>query len=157
MEVNVVNAAPNLNNLDETDRQIINLLQQDGRMAFAQIAEQLKVSPGMIRMRFNRLAEMGVLRVVAITNPLRMGYKTMAMIGIKVQGDQMLQVAEKIAALDEVIYLILVSGSYDMLAEVVCRDQTHLLQFLAESLYRIEGVKESESFIHLKIQKEVYF
>ncbi len=157
MDVNIVNAAPDVNNLDEVDRQIVNLLRQDGRMAFAQIAEQLNVSPGMIRMRYNRLVEMGILRVVAITNPLRMGYKTMAMIGIKVQGDKIYEVAEKIAALDEVIYLILVSGSYDMLAEVVCRDQSHLLQFLAESLYRIDGVKESESFIHLKIQKEIYF
>lgn len=157
MDVNIVNAAPDLSNLDEIDRQIINLLRQDGRMAFAQIAEQLNVSAGMIRMRYNRLAEMGVLRIVAITNPLRMGYKTMAMIGIKVQGDRMLEVAEKIAALDEVVYLIIVSGAYDMLAEIVCRDQAHLLQFLAESLYRIEGVKESESFIHLKIQKEIYF
>jgi Lrp/AsnC family transcriptional regulator for asnA, asnC and gidA len=145
------------NGLDEIDRQIIAILQQDGRVPFAQIAGQLQVSAGMIRLRYNRLVEMGVLRVLAITNPLRMGYQTMALIGIKADGDKLLEVADKIAALDEVIYLIVVSGAYDIIAEIVCRDKEHLLQFLAERLYKIEGVRESESFMHLKIVKEVYF
>ncbi len=143
--------------LDEIDQRIITMLQQDGRMPLAQIAEELHVSPGMVRMRYNRLVEMGVLRVVAITNPLRMGFTTMALIGIKVDGGKLLKVADKIAALEEVIYLIVVSGSYDIIAEVVCRDQNHLLQFLTERLYRIEGVRESESFMHLKIVKEIYY
>ena len=141
--------------LDETDRQIISALQQDGRATFAQIAQQLKVSPGMVRVRYNRLADLGVLHVVAITNPLRMGYQTMAMIGIKAQGEKLLEVANQIAALEEVIYLIVVSGAYDIIAEVVCRDHNHLLQFLTERLYKIEGVRSSESFMHLKIVKEV--
>ena len=143
--------------LDEIDRQIIAILQKDGRVPFAQIAEQLKVSAGMIRLRYNRLAEMGVLRVVAITNPLRMGYQTMALIGIKADGNNLLEIADKIAALDEVIYLIVVSGAYDIMIEIVCRDQNHLLQFLTERLYKIEGVRVTESFMHLKIVKEVYF
>jgi len=145
------------NDLDEIDKKIIISLQQDGRMALAQIAEQLNVSPGMIRVRYNRLMEMGVLRIVAITNPLRMGFNTMALIGIKTEGEKLMEVADKIAALNEVIYLIIVSGAYDIIAEVVCRDQHHLLQFLTERLYQIDGVRESESFIHLKIVKEVYF
>jgi Lrp/AsnC family transcriptional regulator for asnA, asnC and gidA len=143
--------------LDEIDHQIISILQQDGRAPFAQIAKQLNVSAGMIRVRYNRLAKMGVLRVVAITNPLRMGFQTMALIGIKADGNRLLEISEKIAALDEVIYLIVVSGAYDILAEVVCRDQNHLLQFLTERLYKIDGIRESESFMHLKIVKEVYF
>jgi Lrp/AsnC family transcriptional regulator for asnA, asnC and gidA len=143
--------------LDEIDHQIISILQKDGRVPFAQIAKQLKVSAGMIRIRYSRLAEMGVLRVVAITNPLRMGYQTMAMIGIKVDGRSLRKVADKIAALDEVIYLIIVSGTYDIIAEIVCRDQDHLLQFLTDRLYKIEGVREAESFMHLKIVKEIYF
>ena len=145
------------NGLDEIDRQIVSILQQDGRVSFAQIAEELKVSAGMVRVRYNRLVEMGVLRVVAITNPLRMGYQTMALIGIKADGKNLLEIANKVAALDEVIYLIVVSGAYDIFAEIVCRDQKHLLQFLTERLYKIEGVRESESFMHLKIVKEVYF
>jgi Lrp/AsnC family transcriptional regulator for asnA, asnC and gidA len=143
--------------LDEIDHQIISILQKDGRVPFAQIAKKLKVSAGMIRIRYSRLAGMGVLRVVAITNPLRMGYQTMAMIGIKVDGRSLRKVADKIAALDEVIYLIIVSGTYDIIAEIVCRDQDHLLQFLTDRLYKIEGVREAESFMHLKIVKEIYF
>lgn len=143
--------------LDDTDRFIIEAMRQDGRVAFAQIAQQLNVSPGMIRVRYNRLVEMGLVKVVAITNPLRMGYSTMAMIGIRTDGDKMLEVAEKVSELEEVIYLIVVSGRYDILCEVVCRDNADLLRFLADKLYKIEGVRESESFMHLKIQKEVYF
>jgi Lrp/AsnC family transcriptional regulator for asnA, asnC and gidA len=143
--------------LDEIDHRVIAILQQDGRAPFAQIAQQLNVSPGMIRVRYNRLVEMGVLHVVAITNPLRMGYQTMALIGIKTEGDKLMEIADRIAGLEEVIYLIIVSGAYDIIAEVVCRDQNHLLQFLTERLYKIEGIRESESFMHLKIVKEVYF
>lgn len=143
--------------LDGVDQYIIEAMRQDGRIAFAQIAQQLNVSPGMIRVRYNRLVEMGILKVVAVTNPLRMGYKTMAMIGIRTEGEKMLQVAEQVSAFEEVIYLIVVSGRYDIIAEVVCRDHAHLLRFLTEKLYTVEGVRESESFMHLKIQKEVYF
>jgi Lrp/AsnC family transcriptional regulator, regulator for asnA, asnC and gidA len=145
------------NDLDDIDHRIIELLQKDGRASFAFIAKQLKVSPGMIRMRYNRLSELGYLRVVAITDPLRMGYQTMALIGIKADGSKLMDVARRIAELDEVIYLIIVSGAYDILAEIVCKDHDHLLQFLTERLYKIDGVRESESFMHLKIMKEVYF
>jgi Lrp/AsnC family transcriptional regulator, regulator for asnA, asnC and gidA len=146
-----------VNGLDEIDHQVIAILQKDGRAPLAQIATQLNVSAGMIRVRYNRLLEMGVLRVVAITNPLRMGYQTMALIGIKADGNNLLKIADQIAALEEVIYLIVVSGAFDIIAEIVCRDQDHLLQFLTERLYKIDGVRESESFMHLKIVKEVYF
>ncbi len=143
--------------LDDIDRQIIGELQKDGRMAFSQIAERLNVSPGMIRQRYNRLVEQGVLRVVAITNPLRMGFKTMAMIGIRADGSKLLEVAGKVANLDEVIYMIIASGRFDIFAEVVCRDHEHLLRFITEKLSTIDGVRESESFMHLKIVKEIYF
>ncbi len=143
--------------LDDIDRQIIDELQKDGRMAFSQIAERLNVSPGMIRQRYNRLVEQGVLRVVAITNPLRMGFKTMAMIGIRADGSKLLEVAGKVANLDEVIYMIIASGRFDIFAEVVCRDHEHLLRFITEKLSTIDGVRESESFMHLKIVKEIYF
>ena len=143
--------------LDDVDLKIIDALRDDGRIAFSKIAEQLEVSPGMIRMRYNRLVEMGYLKVVAISNPLRMGFKTMAMIGVRVNGDTMLQAADEISTFDEVVYLVVTSGRYDILFEVMCRDQIHLLEFLTEKLYKVEGVKQSESFVHLKIVKEVYF
>lgn len=143
--------------IDAIDGEIIAMLQKDGRATFAEMAEKLKVSPGMVRTRYNRLVENGFLNVVAITNPLRMGFETMAMIGIRAEGSQVMQVAEKIGALSEVIYLIVTSGKYDMLAEVICRDQADLLEFLTKKLYPIDGVRESETFMHLKIMKEVYF
>ena len=143
--------------LDETDLKIIDALHKDGRVAFAQIAEQLSVSPGMIRQRYNRLVDQGYLKVVAITTPLRMGFKTMAMIGIRAEGSKLLDVAEKVSKLDEVIYMIVASGRFDIFAEVVCRDHGELLRFITEKLSTIDGVRESESFMHLKIIKEVYF
>jgi Lrp/AsnC family transcriptional regulator, regulator for asnA, asnC and gidA len=142
---------------DEIDLQIINALRIDGRVAFSQIAEQLNVSPGMIRLRYNRLVDQGYVKVVAITNPLRMGFKTMALIGIRVDGSKLLDVAEKVSKLDEVIYLVVASGRFDIFAEVVCRDHEHLLSFITEKLSTIDGVRDSESFIHLKIVKEIYF
>lgn len=143
--------------LDETDLQIIRALQEDGRMPFAQIAERLSVSPSMVRARYQRLVGLGVLRVAAITNPLRPGHNLMALIGIKVAGRRLLQAAEEIAALDEVIYLIVTSGTYDLFVEVICRDRAHLLQFLSERLAAVDGIRATESFIHLKIVKEIYF
>ena len=155
MDNGIVNQPPE--SLDEIDLQIIEALRKDGRVAFAQIAEQLNVSPGMIRLRYNRLVDQGFLKVVAITNPLRMGYRTMAMIGVRADGSKLLEVAEKISRLEEVIYMVISSGRFDIFAEVVCRDHEDLLRFITEKLSVIEGVRESESFMHLKIMKEVYF
>ena len=143
--------------LDQIDLKILEALRQDGRTPFAQIAEQLNVSAGMIRMRYARLVDTGYLKVVAITNPLRMGFQAMAMIGIRTEGRLMLQVAEQVAALEEVVYLVVTSGRYDLMAEVSCKDKTDLLRFITEKLYAIEGVRETETFMHLKIVKEVYF
>jgi len=151
------NNTPNLAALDEVDQQIMEALRQDGRTPFSQIAEQLDVSPGMIRMRYNRLVDMGLLKVVAITNPLRLGYDAMAMIGIRTDGKKMLEVAKKVAGFEEVVYLVVTSGRYDIMAEVFCRDHADLLRFLTEKLYSIEGVRATESFLHLKIIKEIYF
>jgi Lrp/AsnC family transcriptional regulator for asnA, asnC and gidA len=145
------------NSLDEIDLQLVSALRKDGREAFTQIAKRLHVSAGMIRMRYNRLVELGALRVIAVSNPLSLGYSTMALIGIKAEGDRLMEVANQITQLEEVVYLIVVSGSYDIIVEVMCRDQNHLLQFLTTRLYKIDGIREAESFIHLKILKEIYY
>ncbi len=143
--------------LDEVDRYVIDALRRDGREPFTQIAERLKVSPGMIRQRYSRLVEQGYLKVVAITNPLQHGLKTMAMIGIRTDGASMLEVADAVARLPEVIYLVVASGRFDILAEVICRDHEDLLRFITDKLYGIEGVRETETFMHLRIVKEIYF
>jgi Lrp/AsnC family transcriptional regulator for asnA, asnC and gidA len=143
--------------LDNIDQFIIEAMRKDGREAFAQIAEKLGVSPGMVRQRYNRLVELGYLKVVAVTNPLMMGMRTMALIGIRTDGKKMLQVADEISMLDEIIYLVVVSGRYDIICEVFCRDHEDMLKFLTEKLAKIDGIRETESFIHLKIVKEIYF
>jgi Lrp/AsnC family transcriptional regulator for asnA, asnC and gidA len=143
--------------LDEIDLYLLAALRKDGREAFSQIAEQLKVSPGMIRQRYNHLVDEGYLKVVAITNPIQRGFKTMALIAVHTDGYRMLEVADKVAKLDEVVYLVVVSGRYDIMIEVFCRDHEELLKFITEKLYSIEGVRETETFMHLKIVKEVYF
>jgi Lrp/AsnC family transcriptional regulator, regulator for asnA, asnC and gidA len=143
--------------LDETDLTVLENLRKDGRATFAEIAAQLNVSPGMIRQRYNRLVDQGYLKVVAITNPVHRGLNTMALIGIRTDGTQMLKVADKIARLKEVVYLVVVSGRYDIMIEVFCRDNEDLLKFVTEKLYGIDGVRETETFMHLKIVKEVYY
>ncbi len=143
--------------LDHIDQHIIEAMRKDGREAFAQIAEKLKVSPGMIRQRYNRLVELGYLKVVAVTNPLMMGMRTMALIGIRTDGRKMLQVAENVAKLNEVVYLVIVSGRYDIMAEVFCKDDEDMLKFLTEKLAKVDGIRETETFMHMKIMKETYF
>jgi len=143
--------------LDNIDQYIIEAMQKDGREAFAQIAEKLNVSPGMIRQRYNRLVELGYLKVVAVTNPLMMGMRTMALIGIRTDGRKMLQVAENVAKLNEVVYLVIVSGRYDIMAEVFCKDDEDMLKFLTEKLAKVDGIRETETFMHMKIMKEIYF
>src|ERR1051325_3983152 len=144
-------------NLDATDLKVLEILRKDGRATFAEIAAELKVSPGMIRQRYNRLVDQGYLKVVAITNPVHRGLKTMALIGVRTDGNQMLKVADKIGKLKEVVYLVVVSGRYDLMLEVFCRDHEDLLSFVTEKLYAIDGVRETETFMHLKIVKEIYF
>ena len=143
--------------LDSIDQYIIDAMRKDGREAFAQIAAKLNVSPGMIRQRYNRLVELGYLKVVAVTNPLMMGMRTMAMIGIRTDGRKMLQVAENVAKLKEVVYLVIVSGRYDLMAEVFCKDDEEMLKFLTEKLAKVDGIRETETFMHMKIMKEIYF
>ena len=142
--------------VDDIDLKIINFLNKDGRTPFAQIAKELGVSTGMIRQRYQRLVQDGVLQIVAITNPLLMGFATMAQIGIKADVSRLEEIADEIAKFEEVIYLVLLTGSYDLHVEVVCRDNTHLLNFLTKKLHAVEGVKGAETFMYLRIAKENY-
>ena len=142
--------------MDQIDRAIIKALKEDGRMPFSRIAEQLRVSPGMIRQRVQRLNDRGILQVVAVTNPLKIGYHTMALIGVKADGNRLRDIARQIAAFDEVIYLTICSAAYNLLVEVICLDNNHLLSFLTEKLYSVEGVRDTETFIYLDIVKEIY-
>lgn len=142
--------------LSKIDLQIINNLQKDGRMPFSQIAKQIDVSTGTVRLHYQKLIKKGILQIAAITNPLLMDQSKMALIGIKADGYRLMDIADEISTFEEVIYLVLLTGSYDLFAEVVCRDKDHLLDFLTNKLYKVKGVRDSETFMYLELIKEEY-
>src|SRR6266436_6852435 len=144
----------NKNLIDEIDQRIIEALQQDGRRPFTKIAADLGISEASVRQRVANLINTQVMQIVAITNPIKLGFSLASMIGIRVSGERLLQVAEEISAFDEVIYLIITTGSFDLLAEVVCRDNDHLLNFLTEKLYKVQGVQQTETFMYLRVCKQ---
>jgi Lrp/AsnC family transcriptional regulator for asnA, asnC and gidA len=142
--------------IGELDRRIIEFLQQDGRRPFTQIAAELGVSEAAVRARTNRLIERGILQIVGVADPLKLGYHQMAMIGVRCDGKHLVTAAEAIATLPEVIYVVATAGAYDLLVEAVCEDSDALLAFLTERLGRVEGVRSTETFIYLRIVKQSY-
>ncbi len=144
----------NKNSIDDIDQRIIEALQQDGRRPFTKIAADLGISEASVRQRVSNLINNQVMQIVAVTNPIKLGFSLASMIGIRVSGDRLMEAAQEISAFDEVIYLILCTGSFDMLAEVVCRDNDHLLNFLTEKLYKVPGVQQAETYMYLRVCKQ---
>lgn len=142
--------------IDELDQQIIQALKEDGRMAFSEIGRRLNLSAGAVRQRVQRLQETGILQIVAVTNPKKIGYHTMALIGVKADGKRLPAIAQEIAAYDEVIYLTICAAGYNLLVEVLCRDNAHLLQFLTDKLHSVDGVRDTETFMYLDTVKEIF-
>lgn len=140
--------------IDEIDRKIIEALQIDGRRPFTKLAAELGISEASVRQRVANLINTHVMQIVAVTNPVKLGYTLASMIGLRVSGDRLFEVAEQISAFDEVIYLIICAGSFDLLAEVVCQDNDHLLRFLTEKLYKVEGIQQTETFMYLRVCKQ---
>jgi Lrp/AsnC family transcriptional regulator, regulator for asnA, asnC and gidA len=144
------------NDVSELDKRIIEHLQEDGRRPYTQIAVELGVSEAAVRARTNRLIERGILQVVGVTDPLKLGFQQMAMIGIRCEASRLIEVAEAAAAFSETDYVVVTAGSYDILVECVSEDNEALLQFLAEKLRRIPGVRETETFVYLRLMKQSY-
>ena len=142
--------------VSELDKRIIEHLQQDGRRPFTQIAADLGVSEAAVRARTNRLVEKGILQVVGVTDPLKLGFHQMAMIGVRCEADRLMEVADTIATFPEVDYVVVTAGSYDLLIETVCEDNEALLRFLTERLRRIPGVRDTETFVYLRMIKQTY-
>jgi Lrp/AsnC family transcriptional regulator for asnA, asnC and gidA len=142
--------------LDKTDREIIALLQYDGRMPFTQIAADLEITEGTVRRRVGRLVETGVLQIVGVVEPQHLGWNEAAMIGVKVKSNQVNPVADEIAKLPEVAYLFQAAGEFDLFAEVYCRDRDHFVSFLNNKLQQIPGVEETQSYLILKMHKLSY-
>jgi Lrp/AsnC family transcriptional regulator for asnA, asnC and gidA len=142
--------------VSDLDKRIIEHLQQDGRRPFTQIAADLGVSEAAVRARTNRLVERGILQVVGVTDPLKLGFQQMAMIGIRCQAEKLMEVASRVAEFPEVDYVVITAGTYDILIETVCEDNEGLLRFLAERLRTIDGVRDTETFVYLRMVKQSY-
>jgi Lrp/AsnC family transcriptional regulator for asnA, asnC and gidA len=141
--------------IDEIDKAIIEELQADGRMPYTRLGTAVGLSEAAVRQRVQRLTDSGVVQIVAVTDPLTLGFRRMAMIGLKVEGD--LRVAARdIAALPEVSYVVIVSGSFDLLMEIVCEDDEHLLAILNDKVRAIPGIRSTETFTYLRLDKQTF-
>ena len=155
MAVRTGNSDKNQALLDDTSKAIIEQLQLDGRRSYAAIGKAVGLSEAAVRQRVQRLTEAGVMQVVAVTDPLELGFDRQAMIGIKAEGS-LEPIADELAKMDEVEYVVITAGSFDLLAEVLCESDEHLLQVLSERIRQIEGVKATETFVYLKLVKQTY-
>ena len=142
--------------LDDLDKAIIRCLQLDGRRPYAQIGRELKVPEATVRQRAERLISRRVVQVVGVTDPLAMGFQQPALIGLKIDAAKLDQIAAKIAALDEVTYLVVTAGRFDLMCEVVCEDNDHLMRVLTQDLARIRGIRSTETLVELRFVKESY-
>ena len=140
--------------LDHLSKQIIEQLQEDGRRSYASIGKAVGLSEAAVRQRVQRLVEAGVMQIVAVTDPLMLGFSRQTMIGIKCGGD-LEQVADHLAAMDEIDYVVITSGSFDLLAEAVCEDDSHLLEILSR-VRGVPSVTSTETFVYLKLRKQTY-
>jgi Lrp/AsnC family transcriptional regulator for asnA, asnC and gidA len=141
--------------LDEVSKAIIEQLQQDGRRSYAAIGKVVGLSEAAVRQRVQRLVDSGVMQVVAVTDPIELGFARQAMVGIRVNG-QLEPVADALAELPEVDYVVITAGSYDLLAELVCESDDHLLSLISGKIRTIEGVVSTETFMYLQLRKQTY-
>ena len=141
--------------LDEVSKAIIEQLQADGRRSYADIGKAVGLSEAAVRQRVQRLTESGVMQIVAVTDPMQLGFTRQAMIGIRVAGDTRV-IAEQLAEIPEIDYVVLTAGSFDLLAEVVCENDEELISLLNSRIRTLDGVQTTETFVYLKLQKQFY-
>ncbi|WP_333768228.1 Lrp/AsnC family transcriptional regulator [Streptomyces sp. IBSBF 2435] len=141
--------------IDAVSKAIIEQLQEDGRRPYAAIGKAVGLSEAAVRQRVQKLLDQGVMQIVAVTDPLTVGFRRQAMVGITVEGD-IDPVAEALAALDAVEYVVITAGSFDLLAEIVCEDDDHLLELVNKRIRALPGVRSTESFVYLKLRKQTY-
>jgi Lrp/AsnC family transcriptional regulator for asnA, asnC and gidA len=142
--------------LDKLDREIIHILQVDGRMPNTEIATRLDVSEGTVRHRIKRLRQADILQVVGIVEPQYMGWNAAGLVGVSVRSGQIDKVAEQIACFPEVSYLFMASGEFDLFVEVYCRDREHFVEFLNTKLQQIRGTVRTQTFMIMKMYKLSY-
>ena len=140
--------------LDATAKRIIELLQEDGRISYAAIAKAVGLSEVAARARVQKLLYSEIMQIVAVTDPTQVGFTRQAMIGVRTEGD-LTKVGDRLAAVKEVDYVVTTAGSFDLLVEVVCEDDPHLLDVIRR-VRELEGVLSSETFVYLKLNKQHY-
>jgi Lrp/AsnC family transcriptional regulator, regulator for asnA, asnC and gidA len=141
--------------LDDIGKAIVEQLQEDGRRAYASIGRAVGLSEAAVRQRVQRLQETGVIQVVAVTDPLQLGFQRQAMIGVNADGDPS-DVADALAEMPEIDYVVITAGRFDLLVEVVCEDDEHLLHLVGSRIRAVPGVRGAEIFVYLKLRKQNY-
>ena len=141
--------------LDDVSKKIVEQLQVDGRRSYAEIGKAVGLSEAAVRQRVQKLTDAGVMQVVAVTDPMQLGFYRQAMIGIRATGDTR-ELADILAAIPSVDYVVLTAGSFDILAEVVCENDEELINLLNSQIRNLEGVTSTETFVYLKLHKQFY-
>ncbi|AMY24578.1 Lrp/AsnC family transcriptional regulator for asnA, asnC and gidA [Rhodococcus fascians] len=141
--------------LDDVSKAIIEQLQEDGRRSYAAIGKAVGLSEAAVRQRVQRLTDSGVMQIVAVTDPVQVGFKRQAMIGIKCTGDSH-ALAEQLSAIDAIDYVVLTAGSFDIVVEVVCEDDEQLLRILNKQIRSLDSVTSTETLVYLKLVKQQY-
>ena len=141
--------------LDAVSKRIVELLQEDGRQSFVTIAREVGLSEAAVRQRVQKLIDADVMQIVAVTDPLQVGFTRQAMVGVRVPGD-VREVADTLCAMPEVSYVVTTAGSFDLLVEVVCEDDNHLLDVVMRQIRGLPGVGATETFVYLKLKKQQY-
>jgi len=141
--------------IDEIDKAIVRALQVDGRMSYAKLGPEVGLSQAAVRQRVQRLIDSGVMQVVAVTDPLSIGFTVQAMIGVRADGD-LRALATNLGALPEIDYVVIASGRFDLLVEVVCEDADHLMVLLNDVIRAMAGVRSAEAFTYLDLVKQTY-
>ena len=141
--------------MDDIDKAIIRELQIDGRLPYAKLGPRVGLSQAAARQRVQRLIESGAMQVVAVTDPLVVGFAMEAMIAISVHGD-LRDVARALAEIDEITYLVITTGRFDLLAEVVCGGTDELFTLVNDVVRATPGVSHAETFTYLHLAKQSY-
>ncbi|GAA3541579.1 AsnC family transcriptional regulator [Aeromicrobium flavum] len=141
--------------LDDISKHLVSLLQKDGRMSYAAMAAEVGLSEAAVRHRVAKLLDGGVVQVVAVTDPLQLGFPRQAMIGVTVSSD-VRKVAAEIAEVAEVDYVVITAGRFDILAEIVAESDDNLLDIVASRIIDLPGVASTETFMYLKLEKQTY-
>lgn len=137
--------------IDDIDRQLLAALQDDGRCGYAELGKLVGLTPGGARRRVMRLEERGVIQIVGVTDPLRLGFRSMAMVGIVVGGD-VEEIADALNDLPTVVYVVLAAGQFDLLVEVVAEDQEGLFDTINRQIRKVPGVIRAETFTYYSIR-----